>query len=75
MDEATLALLGSLVEIRRELGEGVYEAAIERARLALAAEVMVEAERRALRHRRSQAREGNVIVLRPMRPEAPSGNA
>lgn len=74
MDEAVLALLGTLVEIRQELGEGVYEAAVDRARLAMAAEVMVEAERRALRLRRSYAREDNVIVLRPL-PETQNGNA
>jgi len=64
MDELTLALLGTLVEIRSELGEDVYQAALERARLAVAAEVMVEAERRALRARRRHQVEGNVIRLR-----------
>ncbi|QEE41008.1 MULTISPECIES: hypothetical protein [unclassified Methylobacterium] len=63
MDEQVLALLGSLVEIRTELGAGVYEAAVERARLAVAAEVMVEAERRALKRRRCLPPDGNVIDL------------
>ena len=63
MDEMVLALLGSLVEIRTELGPAVYESAIERARIAIAAEVMVEAERRALTRRRSRPPEGNVIDL------------
>ncbi|MCJ2130982.1 hypothetical protein [Methylobacterium sp. E-045] len=60
-----LALLGTLVEIRTELGDDVYEAAVDRARLAIAAEVMVEAERRALRREREHRRDGNIIVLRP----------
>ena len=65
MDEMTLALLGSLVEIRVELGQAVYEGAVERARIAVAAEVLVEAERRALkqRTRRSSSAEGHVITL------------
>lgn len=48
MDEQVLAFLGTLVEIRAELGEGVYVAAVERARVAVAHEVLVEAERRAI---------------------------
>ncbi|APX86884.1 hypothetical protein BV511_20590 [Methylorubrum extorquens] len=51
MDEQVLALLGSLVEIRGELGESVYVGAVERARVAVAHEVLVEAEKRALRGR------------------------
>ena len=87
MDEAVLALLGSLVEIRGELGEAVYGSAVERARVAVAAEVMVEAERRAL-HTRAQPepvqersklqpglREGNVVHLQRCdeRPSHASG--
>jgi|UPI000346C87F hypothetical protein len=72
MDEAVLALLGSFVEVRRELGDAVYERVVERARLAVAAECMVEAERRALRHRRRHHCEGNVILLRS-RLEAADG--
>ena len=75
MDERILALLGSFAEIERELGASVLDNAIERARLAVAAEVMVEAERRALRARR-QAQpclgDGNVVSLRP-RPGTCSG--
>lgn len=63
MDEAVLALLGTLSEIQKELGSTVYEAAVERARIAVAAEVMVEAERRALA-RRTPRRSGNVVFLR-----------
>ena len=68
MDEAVLAMLGTLVEIRQELGEGIYESAVERARIAIAAEVLVEAERRALRARReapAHTVDGNVVTLRP----------
>ncbi|PXW61484.1 hypothetical protein [Methylobacterium sp. B4] len=68
MDEAVLALLGTLSEIERELGSKVYEAAVERARIAVAAEVMVEAERRALARRRQA---GNVVFLRPASPSSP----
>lgn len=63
MDERILALLGTLAEIERELGATVYDAAVERARLAIAAEVMVEAERRALRSRHRHGG-NNVILLR-----------
>ncbi|MDE3749569.1 hypothetical protein [Methylobacterium radiotolerans] len=75
MDEAVLALLGTLSEIERELGRPVYDSAVERARLAIAAEVMVEAERRALSVRRQSdpirvrlklqpgLRDGNVVHL------------
>ncbi len=63
MDERILALLGTLSEIERELGTTVYDAAVERARLAIAAEVMVEAERRALRSRPRNG-PGNVVYLR-----------
>ncbi|WP_419951617.1 hypothetical protein [Methylobacterium sp.] len=65
MDEQVLAMLGSLVEIRTELGEAVYQGALDRARLAIASEVMVEAERVALRRARLHP-EGNVVRL-PMR--------
>ncbi|WP_375274571.1 hypothetical protein [Methylorubrum thiocyanatum] len=75
MDERILALLGTLAEIKRELGPAVYDGAVERARLAIAAEVMVEAERRTLRARPQPEpnlkafqvspgrREGNVVHL------------
>ncbi|KQP51107.1 hypothetical protein ASF41_13030 [Methylobacterium sp. Leaf111] len=65
MDESVLALLGSLAEIQRELGADVYGAAVERARLAIAAEVLVEAERRALRRRRQivKAIDGAGVVV------------
>ena len=53
MDEAVLALLGTFAEIERELGRPMFEEVVERARLAVAAEVMVEAERRAMRNRRT----------------------
>ena len=69
MDEAVLALLGTLSEIQKELGSTVYEAAVERARIAVAAEVMVEAERRVLARRRQQ--DGNVVFLRPVSPPSP----
>ncbi|MCJ2120006.1 hypothetical protein MKK65_26115 [Methylobacterium sp. J-001] len=62
MDEALLAFLGSLVEIKTELGPNVYDAALERARLAIAAEVMVEAERAAFRRAQTPAM-SNVIVF------------
>ena len=64
MDERILALLGTLSEIQRELGPAVYDAAVERARIAVAAEVMVEAERRSLACRKGalpQSGAGNVI--------------
>lgn len=64
MDERILALLGTLNEIQRELGPAVYDAAVERARIAVAAEVMVEAERRSLARRKGalpQSVAGNVI--------------
>ena len=64
MDEAVLALLGTLVEVRAELGQPVYEAAIDRARLAIAHEVMVEAERRAIRKKDRCLRDGNVVFIR-----------
>lgn len=51
MDERLLALLGTLAEIERELGREVYDNAVERMRVALAHECLVEAERRALRTR------------------------
>lgn len=52
MDEAVLALLGTFAEIERELGRTALEAVVERARVAVAHEVLVEAERRALTARR-----------------------
>jgi len=52
MDERVLCLLQTFAEIERELGAEVFDGVIERARLAVAAEVMVEAERRAIRGRR-----------------------
>lgn len=72
MDEQVLALLGSLVEIKSELGVAVYEAAVERARLVVAAEVMVEAERRASRCRVTLREVDNVVFLARM-PEANGG--
>ena len=71
MDEAVLALLGTLSEIQKELGSTVYEAAVERARIAVAAEVLVEAERRVLARRRQQ--DGNIVFLRPVSLPSPSG--
>ncbi|KQU34157.1 hypothetical protein ASG63_14110 [Methylobacterium sp. Leaf94] len=67
MDEAVLALLGTLVEVRTELGSEVYMAAVDRARLAIAAEVMVEAERRVLAKRTKALRrhdhEGGILLF------------
>lgn len=60
MDEALLALLGTFAEIERELGRRAFEDVVERARVAVAHEIMVEAERRALRHRPRQI-EGNIV--------------
>lgn len=72
MDECVLALLGTLVEIRTELGNEVYEAAVDRARLAIAAEVMVEAERRVIQSRREpRPPHGQSTVLRFPVPQAP----
>lgn len=68
MDEALLAFLGSLVEIKTELGPNVYDAALERARVAIAAEVLVEAERRAIRKKDRHVRDGNVVTLRAHLP-------
>lgn len=62
MDERILALLGTLAEIERELGPAVYDGAVERARLAVAAEVMIEAERRAQRSRLRREPD-NVVYL------------
>lgn len=68
MDEATLAILGTLVEIRQELGERVYESALERARIAIAAEVLVEAERRALVAKRTlPPASGGLVIPFPAR--------
>ncbi|MCJ2014198.1 hypothetical protein [Methylobacterium sp. J-076] len=65
MDEAVLALLGTLVEVRAELGQAVYESAVERARVAVAHECLVEAERRAiLAGRRPRSDEPGCVVLR-----------
>lgn len=63
MDERILALLETLAEIQRELGPAVYDGAVERARLAVATEVMIEAERRSLRSRPPR-QSGNVVYLR-----------
>ncbi|KQO61020.1 hypothetical protein ASF24_03520 [Methylobacterium sp. Leaf86] len=67
-------MLGSLVEIRTELGETVYQGALDRARLAIAYEVMVEAERVALRRARLHP-DGNVVRLptRVVRPRHAEG--
>lgn len=61
MDERLLALLGTLAEIERELGREVYDNAVERMRVAVAHECLVEAERRALRTRSKAAGQGVVI--------------
>ena len=63
MDERILALLETLAEIHRELGPAVYDGAVERARLAVATEVMIEAERRSLRSR-APRKAGNVVYFR-----------
>lgn len=63
MDEAVLALLESFAEIERELGRRVFEDVVERARLAVAAEVMVEAERRAIRRTRTLPCSSNGKVI------------
>ncbi|MCJ2050266.1 hypothetical protein [Methylobacterium sp. J-070] len=77
MDERILALLGSFAEIERELGADVLDSAIERARLAVAAEVMVKAERRALKTRREFARtahsDGNVVQFPTVLRNYPDG--
>lgn len=73
MDERILALLGTLAEIERELGTEVFDGVIERARLAVAAEVMVEAERRAIRARRGSPSHGAQVIAFPgrgCRPDA-----
>jgi len=77
MDERVLALLGTLNEIERELGQDVYNTAVERARIAIAAEVMVEAERRSLACRKgapAHSSDGNLIRVdwtqkRPVGPK------
>jgi hypothetical protein len=75
VDERVLALLGTLAEIEREFGPEIFDSVIERARLAVAAEMLVEAERRTLRARPRPEpnlkasrvspgrREGNVVHL------------
>lgn len=63
MDEAVMALLETFMEIERELGRKVFEDVVERARIAVAAEVMVEAERRALKLKRQRLTMGNVTFL------------
>ncbi len=63
MDEAVMALLETFAEIEREFGADLFRDVVERARIAVAAEVMVEAERRALA-RRTPRRSGNVVFLR-----------
>ena len=62
MHEAIMALLGTFAEIERELGRKALEDVVERARVAVAHEIMVEAERRALPHR-LRRREGNVVAF------------
>ena len=61
MDERVLDLLTALAAIQRELGPAVYDDAVERARLGVGVAAHIEAERRALRHRRRR-RAGNVIA-------------
>lgn len=65
MDERVLCLLQAFAEIERELGADVFDGVIERARLAVAAEVMVEAERRALRARRVPPPGGCEVIAFP----------
>ena len=62
MDERVLCLLQTFAEIERELGAEVFDGVIERARLAVAAEVMVEAERRAIRARREPPPGGCEVI-------------
>ncbi|WP_082493968.1 hypothetical protein [Methylobacterium sp. Leaf106] len=71
MDEAVMALLETFMEIERELGRKVFEDVVERARIAVAAEVMVEAERRAIRNRRTmvtQSHAPGVVIAFPGNP-------
>lgn len=66
-----MALLETFMEIERELGRKVFEDVVERARIAVAAEVMVEAERRAIRNRRTmvtQSRALGVVIAFPGNP-------
>ncbi|WP_020093891.1 hypothetical protein [Methylobacterium sp. 285MFTsu5.1] len=67
MDERVLCLLQTFAEIERELGADVFDGVIERARLAVAAEVMVEAERRAIRSRRGLPPGGCEVIAFPDR--------
>ncbi|POR42181.1 hypothetical protein [Methylobacterium sp. V23] len=62
MDEGTLDLLARLVTVRRELGEVVYQDALERAVIGVGVAAHIEAERVALRHARVHP-EGNVVRL------------
>ena len=63
MDEAVLDLLERLVTVRRELGETVYQDAVERAVIGVGVAAHIEAERVALRHARLRPDGGNVIRL------------
>ncbi|MEG9529362.1 MAG: hypothetical protein MIL41_26935 [Hyphomicrobiales bacterium] len=71
MDERVLCLLQTFAEIERELGAEVFDGVIERARLAVAAEVMVEAERRAIRARRDAPPGGGQVIAFPARSDRP----
>lgn len=68
MDERLLALLGTLAEVERELGREVYANAVERMRVAVAHECLIEAERRALRTR-SQPTSQAVVIRFPGGPD------
>ncbi|MCJ2082487.1 hypothetical protein [Methylobacterium sp. J-090] len=67
MDEAVLDLLERLVTVRRELGENVYQDAVERAVIGVGVAAHIEAERVALRHARLRP-VGNVISLPARQP-------
>jgi hypothetical protein len=73
MDERVLCLLQTFAEIERELGAEVFDGVIERARLAVAAEVMVEAERRAIRTRRGPPPCGCEVIAFPARASRGEG--
>ncbi len=72
MDEAVMALLETFAEIEREFGADLFRDVVERARIAVAAEIMVEAERRTLARRRYR-QDGNVVFLRPAGPQSSCG--
>ena len=61
MDEALMALLETLVEIEREFGPDLFRNVVELARIAVAAEIMVEAERKTLRERHRTTKPAEVI--------------